>query len=132
MYGSQEKILGQKVNVKFFKVDPYSGGTRVPRTFSKLSKIQKNIFLTMKTSKIKSEKIYIKQYAAPASFLIFFGFLLFFLYFSRFFENLNSILWKNYNFVLPFMEPNFAKQSSNLRFFQYMLTCFLHWKNPKT
>ena len=29
MYGSQEKILGQKVNVKFFTVDPYSGGTRV-------------------------------------------------------------------------------------------------------
>ena len=56
MYGSQEKILGQKVNVKFFTVDPYSGGTRVPRTFSKLSKIQKNIFLNMKTSKIKSEK----------------------------------------------------------------------------
>ena len=25
MYGSQEKNLGQKVNVKFFTVDPYSG-----------------------------------------------------------------------------------------------------------
>ena len=23
MYGNQEKILGQKVNVKFFTVDPY-------------------------------------------------------------------------------------------------------------
>ena len=30
MYGSQEKILGQKVNVKFFTVDPYSVGTGVP------------------------------------------------------------------------------------------------------
>ena len=26
MYGGQEKILGQKVNVKFFTVDPYVGG----------------------------------------------------------------------------------------------------------
>ena len=91
MYGSREKIWGQKVNVKFFTVDPYSLGAGVPRTFLELGKIQKNIFLKIKTSTIKSEKIYIKQYIAPASFLIFSEFLLFFLYFSRFFENLNSI-----------------------------------------
>ena len=36
MYGSQEKILGQKVNVKFFTVDTYSVGTGVPRTFLEL------------------------------------------------------------------------------------------------
>ena len=81
MYGSQEKILGQKVNVKFFTVDPYSVGTKVPRTFLELGKIQKNIFLNIKTSTIKSEKIYIKQYIAPASFLFFLDFLLFFVFF---------------------------------------------------
>ena len=91
MYGSQEKILGQKVNVKFFTVDTYSVGTGVPRTFLELGKIQKNIFLNIKTSTIKSEKIYIKQYIALASFLIFFGIFTIFLDFSRFFENLNSI-----------------------------------------
>ena len=53
MYGSQEKILGQKVNVKFFTVDTYSVGTGVPQTFLELGKIQKNIFLNIKTSTIK-------------------------------------------------------------------------------
>ena len=86
MYGGQEKILGQKVNVKFFTVDPYVGGTGVPRTFLEMGKIQKNIFLKIKTSIIKSEKIYIKQYITPASFLFFFGIFTIFLYFSRFFE----------------------------------------------
>ena len=66
MYGSQEKKLGQKVNVKFFTVDPYSVGTGVPRTFLELVKIQKNII-----SKIK-------QYIAPASFLFFLEFLPYF------------------------------------------------------
>ena len=65
MYGSQEKILGQKVNVKFFTVDPYSVGAGVPRTFLELGKIQKNIFLKIKTSTIKSEKIYIIQSYCP-------------------------------------------------------------------
>ena len=46
MYGSQEKMFGQKVNVKFFMVDPYSVGSGVPRTFIELGKIQKNIFLS--------------------------------------------------------------------------------------
>ena len=44
MYRSQEKNLGQKVNVNFFTVDPYSVGTPIPRTFLELGKIQKNIF----------------------------------------------------------------------------------------
>ena len=61
MYGSQDKILGQKVNVKFFTVDTYSVGTGVPQTFLELGKIQKNIFLNIKTSTIKSEKIYISN-----------------------------------------------------------------------
>ena len=33
MKGSQEKILGQKVNVKFFTVDPYTPCNRVSRPF---------------------------------------------------------------------------------------------------
>ena len=44
MYGSQEKILGQKVNVKFFTVDTYSVGTGVPRTFLELGKILNFVF----------------------------------------------------------------------------------------
>ena len=84
MYGSQEKILGQKVNVKFFTVDPYVGGARLPRPFSKFANYWKNIFLKIKTSKIKSEKIYIKQYITPGSFLIFLEFLLFFCIFPDF------------------------------------------------
>ena len=55
MYGSQEKSLGQKVNVEFFMVDPYSVGTGVPRNFIELGKIQ-FFFLKIKTSIIKSAK----------------------------------------------------------------------------
>ena len=33
MWGSQEKILGQKVNVKFFRIDPYTLGIRIQRAF---------------------------------------------------------------------------------------------------
>ena len=76
--------MGQKVNVKFFTVDPYVGGTGVPRTFLEMGKLQKNIFLKIKTSIIKSEKIYIKQYITPGSFLIFLEFLLFFCIFPDF------------------------------------------------
>ena len=108
MYGGQEKMLGQKVNVKFFTVDPYSVGTGVPRPFSKFANYWKNIFLKIKTSKIKSEKNIYQTIHNTRFIFNFFGIFTIFLYFSRFFENLNSILWKNYNFVLPFMEPNFA------------------------
>ena len=64
-----------------------------------MSNIQKNIFLNMKTSKIKSEKN-IYQTIHSASFIfIFFGIFTIFLYFYRFFENSNSILWKKYTFT---------------------------------
>ena len=54
MYGSQEKILGQKVNVKFFTVDPYVGGTGVPRTFLEMGKIQNfGIFFSKNREKYK-------------------------------------------------------------------------------
>ena len=84
MHRSQEKILGQKVHAKFLTVDPYSVGAGVPRTFLELGKIQKNIFLKIKTTTIKSEKIYIKQYIAPALFLFFLEFLQFFCIFPDF------------------------------------------------
>ena len=76
MYGSQEKILGQKVNVKFFTVDPYSVGTGVPKTFLELGKIKKNIFLKIKMSTIKSEKkiIYQTIYSTINIFLSIAGF----------------------------------------------------------
>ena len=86
MYGGQEKMLGQKVNVKFFTVDPYSVGTGVPRTFLEMGKIQKNIFLKIQTSIIKSEKnIYLTIHNTRFIF-IFFGIFTIFLYFPRFFE----------------------------------------------
>ena len=37
MWRSQEKILGPKANVKFFRVDPYRLGNRIPRAFHNLS-----------------------------------------------------------------------------------------------
>ena len=55
MYGSREKIWGQKVNVKFFTVDPYSVGTGVP-DFLKTGQNSEKYFLNIKTSTIKSEE----------------------------------------------------------------------------
>ena len=37
VWGSQENILGQKVNVKFFRVYPYTLGNRIPQAFQNLS-----------------------------------------------------------------------------------------------
>ena len=84
MYGSQEKILGQKVNVKFFTVDTYSVGTGVPRTFLEMGKIQKNIFLKIKTSIIKSEKNIYQTIHNTRFIFNFFGIFTICLYFSRF------------------------------------------------
>jgi len=100
MYGSQEKILGQKVNVKFFTVDPYSGGTGVPRTFLEMGKIQKNIFLKIKTSIIKSEKNIYQTIHNTRFIFYFFGIFTIFLYFSRFFERKVPKFWKNYTKTL--------------------------------
>ena len=87
MYGSQEKILGQKVNVKFFTVDPYSVGTGVPRPFSKFANYWKNIFLKIKTSKIKSEKnIYQTIHNTSLIFNFFWNFYNFFVFFPIFWK----------------------------------------------
>ena len=45
MYGSQEKILGQKVNVKFFTVGPYVPLALVRQTILKKRVLAKHIFL---------------------------------------------------------------------------------------
>ena len=37
MWGSHEKNLGQKINVIFFRVNPYMLGNRIPRAFQNLS-----------------------------------------------------------------------------------------------
>ena len=84
MYGGREKNLGQKVNVKFFMVDPYSVGMGVSQTFLELGKIPKNIFLRIKTSTIKSGKNIYQTIYSTSFILIFLKFLPFFLYFSRF------------------------------------------------
>ena len=62
MYGSQEKNFGQKLNAKFFAVDPYSVGSPIPQTFLELGKIQ-IFFLKIKTLIIKSKNIYISYNA---------------------------------------------------------------------
>ena len=56
MYGGQEKILGQKVNVKFFTVDPYWLGTPIPPGFEILTKSHNIFFEKLKISKINSAK----------------------------------------------------------------------------
>ena len=94
MYGSQEKILGQKVNVKFFTVDPYVGGAGLPRPFSKFANYWKNIFLKIKTSKIKSEKNIYQTIHNTRFIFIFFGIFTIFLYFSRFFEKKSTEILK--------------------------------------
>ena len=81
MYGGQEKILGQKVNVKFFTVDPYVGGAGLPRPFSKFANYWKNIFLKIKTSKIKSEKNIYQTIYNTRFIFYFFGIFTIFLYF---------------------------------------------------
>ena len=48
MYGSQEKKLGKKVNVKLFTVDPYWLGTPIPPGFEIFTKSHKIIFLKLK------------------------------------------------------------------------------------
>ena len=80
-------MLGQKVNVKFFTVDPYSVGTGVPRPFSKFANYWKNIFLKIKTSKIKSEKnIYQTIHNTRFIFIFFWNFYYFFVFFPIFWK----------------------------------------------
>ena len=134
MYGGQEKILGQKVNVKFFTVDPYSVGTGVPRPFSKFANYWKNIFLKIKTSKIKSEKNIYQTIHNTRFIFIFFGIFTIFLYFSRFFENLNSILWKKYTPRYPFPQVtrgNFLSFSDFSYHYQHMVIIGKIRKCPK-
>ena len=38
--GKSGKKLGQKVNVKYFRVDPYTLGNRIPRVFQNLSDLR--------------------------------------------------------------------------------------------
>ena len=79
--------MGQKVNVKFFTVDPYVGGTGVPRTFLEMGKIQKNIFLKIKTSIIKSEKDIYQRIHNTRFIFNFFGiFTIFFVFFPIFWK----------------------------------------------
>ena len=91
--------LGQKVNVKFDTVDPYSGGTGVPLTFLEMGKIQKNIFLKIKTSIIKSEKNIYQTIHNTRFIFNFFGIFTIFLYFSWFFGKKVPKFWKNYTFI---------------------------------
>ena len=73
MYGSQEKKLGQKVNVKFFTVDPYSGGYRSATDFFRIGQNSEKSFLKTKTSTIKSEQNIYQAIHSTSLILIFFG-----------------------------------------------------------
>ena len=59
MWTGKEKILGQKVNVKFFTVDPYSVGTRVSRTFFKIAQNSEKYIFKNKNVNKKNMKKYI-------------------------------------------------------------------------
>ena len=114
MYGSREKIWGQKVNVKFFTVDPYSLGAGVPRTFLELGKIQKNIFLKIKTSRIKSEKNIYQTIHSTSFIFIFFGiFTIFFVFFPIFLKFKFHFLKK----IRKFSHASTAKFYNRICFF---------------
>ena len=54
---ARTKFWAQKVNVKFFTVDPYPVGTGVPRTFLEITKIyKKKIVKNGKCQKINLQK----------------------------------------------------------------------------
>ena len=132
MYESQEKIWGQKVNVKFFTVDPYSVGAGVPRTFLELGKIQKNIFLKIKTSTIKSEKNIYQTIHSTSFIFNFFGiFTIFFVFFPIFWKFKFHFLKKYANFLtLP--QPNFITGYVFLAIFQRPWVCQGLWKIDET
>ena len=109
-------MLGQKVNVKFFTVDSYSVGTGVPRPFSKFANYWKNIFLKIKTSKIKSEKNIYQTIHNTRFIFYFFGIFTIFLYFSRFFERKVPKFWKNYTKTLTLPQ---ATRSTFWRFWNF-------------
>ena len=97
-----------------------------------MGKIQKNIFLKIKTSIIKSEKN-INQTIHNTRFIFyFFGIFTIFLYFSRFFENLNSVFWKKYANFLTLPQPNFTTGYGFLAIFQRPWVCQGLWKIDET
>ena len=101
-------------------------GTPIPQTFLELGKIQKNIFLKIKTSTIKSEKNIYQTIHNTSVISNFFGIFTIFLYFSRFFGNLNSILWKNYTSRLPLTQVtrcNFWALSDFSYHYQHIFWC---------
>ena len=131
MYGSQEKILGQKVNVKFFTVDPYSVGTGVPRPFSKFANYWKNIFLKIKTSKIKSEKNIYQTIHNTRFIFYFFGiFTIFFVFFPIFFKK-NVFFLKKLQISLAASTANQVHFLGGLAIFHTPPTSDLVWKIAK-
>ena len=122
--------MGQKVNVKFFVVDPYSVGTGVPRTFLELGKIQKNIFLKIKTSIIKSENIYQRIHNTGFIFYFFGIFTIFFVFFPIFFKK-NVFFLKKLQISLAASTANQVHFLGGLAIFHTPPTSDLVWKIAK-
>ena len=53
MYGGLKKMLGQKINVKFFTVDPYVGGGRTPTALFKICQLLEKYFFENQNVKNK-------------------------------------------------------------------------------
>ena len=91
VWGSQEKKLGQKVNVKYFRVDPYTLGNRIPRVFHNLSDLhvrchrEKSYIYFL--SQIFLESLYIRV----QRIYVLFNFHLAHTFFSVFFDSKNSL-----------------------------------------
>ena len=91
MWGSQEKKLGQKVNVKYFRVDPYTLGNRIPRVFLNLSDLhvrchrEKSYIYFL--SQIFLESLYIRV----QRIYVLFNFHLAHTFFSVFFNSKNNL-----------------------------------------
>ena len=101
------------------------------RTFLEMGKIQKNIFLEIKTSKIKSEKNIYQTIHNTRFIFYFFGiFTIFFVFFLIFWKKSTQILKKLHQNVdvSTGHQGNFLKV---LEFFHNSQTCWEVWKNPK-
>ena len=73
MLGSQEKNLGKKVNVKFFRVDPYRLGNRIPQAFQNLSDLHIRCHREKSYIGFLSQIFYGSQFGAKSEWNLFQG-----------------------------------------------------------
>ena len=94
-----------------------------------MSKIQKNIFLNMKTSKIKSEKNIYQTIHSTSFIFNFFGILTIFLDFSRFFWKFKFYFLKKFKLCSVALAHHPMQYLGELLFFHTPLYIRGVWKN---